>query len=418
MEPEAPLPPLKTVARVIRETTEALAFECARPTAQAPAWDELHWCLAQAVAAIQGVSALLSHRLRWRGPLAWQEFLDEQRRHTLGRHQRIAVLIGLLDVAARDARLSLVALKGAALHDLGLYAPGERPMADVDLLVGESNLAASVAMLESLGYRQSYRTRRERVFEPIGRKESSHFGEHAGSAIKIELHTRIAESLPVREVDISELLLPQAGHPGLQRYRSLSDLMTHLLLHAAGGIRTRALRLIQINDIAALAPRLDAQQWEQVLGKQRAAAWWAFPPLAFAARYFPDVIPAPVLARARAACPALLRTLCERQQLADVSLSDLWIRSFPGLEWCRSLPEALLYMQRRVFPDRQTRAEIRHCEATQLWARNTPWTKASRPRRIARWLLTRCPRDVTMAPIRIAWARTGANCVSQAAVGR
>ena len=41
----------------------------------------------------------------------------------------------------------MLALKGAALHELHVYAPGERPMADVDLLVSESSLAASVAML-------------------------------------------------------------------------------------------------------------------------------------------------------------------------------------------------------------------------------------------------------------------------------
>lgn len=408
MESEVSLPSLRTVERVMRETTEALALECACPTAQAPAWSELYWCIAQAVAAIQGISPLLSRRLRWQGPRVWREFLDEQWRHTLHRHQGINALIARIDAAAQDARLSVVALKGAALHDLEIYAPGERPMADLDLLVTEPDLAASVTLLETLGYRQSYRTRRERTFEPQGPKNTAQFGEHAGNAIKIELHTRIAERLPVREASITELLLPESTTPGLHRYRSTAALMTHLLLHAAGNIRARALRLIQLNDIAALSSRLSMEEWGRVLdGERDDRAWWAFPPLALSARYFSGAIPAQVLARARAACPRLLRTLCERQQLSDVSLSYLWIQFCPGIEWCQSVSEALQFLQNRVFPSRETRAEIRQCEATQLWAMNTPWSRTSRPRRMARWLVSRCPRDATMAPVRAAWTRSG-----------
>jgi len=394
--------------QIMRETTEQLALECACPSGQAPAWDELHWCIAQAVAAIQGVSPLLSRRLRWQGPRAWGEFLDEQWRHTFDRHQGIVALMARIDAAARDAGVSLLALKGAALHDLAIYAPGERPMADLDLLVTEADLAASVALLETLGYRQSYRTRRERTFEPQGTTNTAQFGEHAGNAIKIELHTRIAERLPVREASITELLLPESSAPGLHQYRSSAALMMHLLLHAAGNIRARALRLIQLNDIAALSPRLSVQEWDGVLdGGGADPAWWAFPPLALSARYFPGAIPAQVLARARAACPRLLRTLCERQRLSDVSLSYLWIQFCPGIEWCRSVSEALRFVQHRVFPGREMRAEIRQCEATQLWALNTSWSSRSRPRRIAQWLTARCPRDAAMAPIRAAWARSG-----------
>ncbi len=406
MGPEAPLPAPAILARVIRETTETLAFQCAQPTAQAPAWDELHWCLAQAVAAIQGVSALLSRRLSWRGPRAWHEFLEEQWRHTLQRQQRIAWLLTRIDAAAGEAGLGLHALKGAALHSLQIYAAGERPMADIDLLVREPELTAATAMLATLGYRPSYRTRRERIFVPPATHPTAHFGEHADNPIKIELHTRIAEKLPVREANITERLLSTADSPGLHGYGCSSALMTHLLLHAAGDLRAHSLRLIQLNDIAALSRELDSRSWERVL--ERDGDWWVYPPLALTARYYRGAIPAPVLAQARAVCPRPLRMRCERQRLSDVSLSDLWVRAFPGVEWCRSLPEAFIYMRQRLFPDPATRAEIRQCEATQLWALNTAWSQASRARRVRRWLLARCPRDVTMAPVRAAWARSGA----------
>jgi SAM-dependent methyltransferase len=42
---------LKTVERLLRETTERIAAECGQPTRAAPRWSESHWCLAQAATA-------------------------------------------------------------------------------------------------------------------------------------------------------------------------------------------------------------------------------------------------------------------------------------------------------------------------------------------------------------------------------
>jgi len=403
METSASQPPLKALERVMRETTERLAFECARPSTQAPHWSDFHWRIARAVTALHGVASLLSKRLRWQGPRAWCEFLEAQWHHTFNRHQGLTGLIAKVDSAARAADIGLVALKGVALHELAIYAPGERPMADLDLLVKERELAASSAMLATLGYLPSYSTRKEHVFSPPGPSRTAKLGEHAANALKIELHTRIAERLPLRESDITDLLLPERLEGGLHGYGSVEALMTHLLLHAAGDMRARSLRLIQLNDIAALAPRLGMDQWARVLGAERAArAWWAFPPLALTARYYPDLIAPEVLAGARAVCPRVLRSICQRQRLSDVSFSYLWVQFSPGIEWSRSLSEALEYAHSRIFPTAAVRAEIRQCENTQLWARDTAWSRLSRPRRVARWLVSRCPRDATMLPVRAA----------------
>ena len=66
-----------------------------------------------------------------------------------------------------------------------------------------------------------------------------------------------------------------------------------------GSICRRALRQIQLHDIAHLARRLDTGDWNALLA---AAAddrglWWAFPPLSLTARYYPGVIPANVAGR-------------------------------------------------------------------------------------------------------------------------
>jgi hypothetical protein len=62
---------------------------------------------------------------------------------------RMANINGLLermDTDARRAGLALVALKGAALHARGLYIPGERPMADIDLLVSEQDAGPAATL--------------------------------------------------------------------------------------------------------------------------------------------------------------------------------------------------------------------------------------------------------------------------------
>jgi hypothetical protein len=407
LAPSDSLPPLTTVARALQVTTEWLAHECACPSPTAPQWDDFHWRIAMAVAAMQGVSPLLSRTLRWRGPGPWQGFVAEQWQHTLERHGRIDELIARIDTHARQRGIALLALKGAALHALAVYGAGMRPMADVDLLVNDADSAAAVSLLAALDYEEIYRTRRERTFAPRASGHPHGLGEHAGNAIKIELHTRIAERLPVREYSISELLLPPRAEAGLHSYRCVADLMTHLLLHAAGNMRSRTLRLIQLNDIAALAPLLDLRQWQRVLSHQRAgtgAARWAYPPLALTARYYADVIPAPVLARARAACRGVLAGIGARQRLSDVSLSHLWVEFCPGIEWCSSLTEVMRYMRGRAFPDRHMRGEVRTCETTQIWALESPWSALSRSSRVRRWLFSRVPRMATLWSVRAAGA--------------
>src|SRR5665213_3199309 len=408
MKPRGSIPSLATLERILRETTERLAAECARPTARSPDWSEFHWCVARAVAAMQGISPLLSQKLRWHGPETWRQFLVEQRQHTFLRHQRIVDLTRQIDAQARVAAIAIVALKRAALHELGIYQPGIRPMADIDLLVNDREAEAATNLLETLGYREWYSTRRERTFTPQGPGRPACFGESTGAEVKIELHTRIAERLPVREACITALLLPEPAAAGLHYYRSDAALMTHLLLHAAGNMRSRALRLIQLHDIAALSGRLGAREWDEVLDLGgRTRAWWSFPPLALTARYYPGAIPAEVLTRAGADCPRVLRDVSRRQRLTDVSLSHLRIDFCPGGEWCGSLFDLLRYMRARTFPSRETRAEVRTCETTQPWAWNSPWTSSSRARRVAVWLLSRPARVATMWSIRTAWEQSG-----------
>src|SRR5262249_59152914 len=148
----------------LRKITATLANEAARPTLNVPDWSKSEWLLARAVASIQGISPLLARSLRWEGPSGWQKFLNEQRSHTERRHVRIRELLERLDEAARRDGIALLALKGAALHHLQLYSPGERPMADVDLLVHEQAVQPAARMLEALGFHLIYANWKHQVF--------------------------------------------------------------------------------------------------------------------------------------------------------------------------------------------------------------------------------------------------------------
>jgi hypothetical protein len=396
------LPPPAVVAAALRTTTERLAHELADPQHSAPDWSEFEWRAARAVAAMHGVSGLLAITLRWRGEAGWQEFLSAQREHIARRHLRIQRLIGLIDSQLRARGIPSLALKGAALHAEGVCQPGERPMGDVDLLVRPEHVEGATEVLVFLGLRESARTVRHRVFSPTQSRSPVIFGEHADNDIKVELHERIIESLPARVTDITQYVFPRDARAGLNSYPSAAALMGHLLLHAAGGIVDRSVRLIQLHDIALLARRLTQADWLQILGWK---PWWAFPPLTLTERYYGAVVPDTIRMLARELCPFILRRNCVQQLLSDVSLSRLWIDAFPGLAWARSAREAGRYIVRRVVPNVQLRLDRQQELENMPGLAASDWARLTQRRRILRFLTSRTTRPLSAYNIRAALTR-------------
>ncbi|KZC16607.1 MULTISPECIES: nucleotidyltransferase family protein [unclassified Rhodanobacter] len=396
------LPPLRIVRHGLRRTTEALAAELARPGGATPAWSELDWRLAAAVAVAHGVSPLLCRCCAWENP-PWRRFLESQRKHVEQRHRRIAALLQRIDADARAAGLAMVPLKGSALHALGIYAPGERPMADIDLLVREDDAAAAIELLLELGYVESFAQWKHRVFKPATGRPYAGLGEHRDTPVNIELHTRIRERLPVSAVDITARIQPREPRPGLNPYPSSGALMSHLLLHAAGNMCGRSLRLLHLHDIALLAARMTDDDWNVLWhGDAAEPPWWALPPLRLVARHYPKVIPAAVLARLARDCPSLLRAISRRQTLTRVSCSELWLHALPGIEWSRSVREAGRYLRNRVSPPDEARKERADMVRTQLWLQGQSWVTSPHRRRILTWLTRPVPRMDTMYVVRAA----------------
>ena len=392
---------------VLRKITEGLAYELACPAQVAPNWSDFEWIVARAVAAMHGISPLLSRALRWQGPAGWSGFLEEQRAHTAKRHVRIDDLLLHLDQRAREAGVAAVALKGVALHAYGVYQAGDRPMADVDLLVRPKDAPRAAKVLESLGFTESFKTWKECVFIRVDEREPASLGEHSNNGIKIELHERISEMLPLRITDVSEHVFPLQPQPGLNAYPSKGSLMIHLLVHAAGAMAFQSLRLLHLHDLARLSSLMTEDDWEAVLsaGERGARPWWAFPPLNLTSRYFPSNIPAGVLAALADGCPYLLKRAARHRILSEVSYSHLRVDAFPGMEWSQSLREALEYMAGRVRPSAKLLATRQYLSASQSWAQEGEWARLSQWRRILRWLASRPTRPVAMHAISAALAQ-------------
>jgi hypothetical protein len=402
-------PPLAKIAAALREITEILARELTSPTDDPPAWGDFEWCIARAVTTMQGISSLLCAGLRWKSPAHFRRFLEEQRDHTAARHLRIEQLLDRIDSSARREGIMLVALKGAALHRRGICKAGERPMADIDLLVRGADAEATTRLLADYDFDVTFTTWRHQLLEARLAKDSigGAFGEHADNPIKIELHTRIRERLPVSETDITQFLFPGDARAGINTYPSGAALMMHLLLHAAGNMRAHALRLIQLHDVACLAASFGSTDWDELMAARPndRGLWWSVPPLRLTAHYFPAAIPPLVLARLDGTCSWLLRKLSRNERLAVVSWSNMRVHAFPGIGWSRTPREALTFMISRIWPSREALSEIKRFAAHQPGAADIPWYGISQGARIRRWIVSRPPRVQTLLSVRAAFAQ-------------
>ena len=409
-------PSPRQIGRGLGAATECFAGELAQPREVAPAWSPFGWQMAEAAAVLHGVTPLLAGALRWTGPERWQSFMAEQRHQTLLRYRRIEAALNDVDERATATGLAAVALKGAALHAMGVYRPGERPMSDIDLLVREADGERAAQLLVALGYVQTGAIWKHRIFEHARTASEARawraslstvpLGEHVNHPVKIELHTQIAEKLPFSAVPITDQVFPRHAHPGLNPYPCANALLLHLLLHAAGNMCGRQLRLMHLHDLARLAARMGADDWHELLGMLplRRAPWWALPPLEMLNHYHPALAPVEVLEALRATTPWSLRRQCRRWTLSRVSLAAVQIPAFPGLAWCTSHAERLRYMRDRIFPGAQQQASRRHL-ATEEWAIQPSWTHLSQGHRILRWVLQRPIRPASLYIARAALAQ-------------
>lgn len=410
-------PSTKAIEFALTQATERFAAELAEPALEPPSWNDFEWQMARAAAVMNGLTPLLSRILRWPGPDSWRAFVLQQRQQTELRYRRIAATLQEIADRAAAQGLPFVALKGAALHALGVYCAGERPMADIDILVRPADAGRAGDVLSSVGYVRTGDVWKHQIFEPARTAGAANpykgvlatlpLGEHEAYPVKVELHTRIVERLPVMEPDITQLVWPEEARPGLNAYRSTNALLLHLLLHAAGNLCSRSMRLMHLHDLALLLARMTSRNWEEFLGMSSPKAlWWTFPPLEMLDRYQPGLVPRHVLNTLRSACPWTLRRLCHHATLSQLSFASMAIPAFPALAWCTSPRERLRYVRQRLLPSREVIA-ARALGASELWAAQKPWSRQSQGRRILTWLFARPPRQAVMYVVELALQHPG-----------
>jgi hypothetical protein len=397
-------PPLKALAAELGQITEILAAQLHRSAAVPPHWSAVQWEIARAAATLHGIAPLLSVRLAWHGPAGWEQFLRQQREQVAQRQRRIEALLERLHASARAAGVPVLLLKGAALHRMGYCEPGLRPMGDVDLLVRPQHLATLDPILCCLGYREAARSWRHRVYEPLEGNFDPGFGEHAAAPVRIEVHSKVAERLPWTEADITSRLLDGVDDSGLHHYCTVAAMLQHQLLHAAGNMSSRWLRLLQLHDLQRIATSMSDAQWQQwlQLAESERTLWWANPPLMLTARYFPAAIPAFVLQAAGCHGTRLLRTIAARYSLTAVSGSSLWVSGAPAWAWAQSPVELAVYVLRRLIPATSEMAYNSRTARSLSWHRAGNWYSLPQAVRIFQWLVRRPARPQILHALRLA----------------
>ncbi len=199
---------------------------------------------------------------------------------------REILLLGALQEARRAALaegIEIVALKGAALLELGIYRLGERGMTDVDVMVRPKDLEPFEKILQKLGY-QAMPNSADAWFKPSG-------GD-APPAI-LDLHTGL------RHIKDTDELFKRGLEPGQEGLAlNLADLFLHAAAHPL--LHHGELTPQNLEDCARIAlhaPGGGEKFWDAVarkagIYKMRAVVW----PIITRLNEGPFAIPAEALA--------------------------------------------------------------------------------------------------------------------------
>lgn len=393
---EGLIPRAAELCAALRQRTEELSAELLSATECAPAWSGFEWGIARAVVAIHGIAGILLRDLKWDGVPVWRDFLAREVAATRESHARSVHALQEINAAAVRAGVPILALKGCALHSAGVYLPGERPMADIDLLVRPEHGEIVSGLLENAGFKPGSRSWKHQEYTRDALPTLENTRRVPTAMLKIDLHTRLAERIAYREIALPHDPFGGSDEPGVRGYSSIVVLLCHLLLHAAGNMSSCWLRAIQLLDIALVAERLTADEWLAVRCSRWPDRWCLYPPLLLTARYFPHAIDISTLRDLESSCPPWLRGSVARQSLTDVSASNARIQALPELAWCTSFGGLVRYVCLRVLPEKSELDDLRKLARTAEYGRDQAWFTMSQPARIASWLFRRPLRPATI----------------------
>jgi hypothetical protein len=198
-------------------------------------------------------------------PTLKDQLLLERAQRELRSYSEILPQLEEVCVGLASAGIVPTLLKGAALVWSGSIPGGERPMADLDLLIERTEIAATSRALEQLGYRCTGTARTRRW------ARSHHYQDpawrHPDRPLDVEVHWALQEHDHRLGFETSTLETVPLPLPTGTTVRRLSDrdLLSHLCLHfwrdrADGGPAS----LGQLWDIRRVSPSADDPLWTEL----------------------------------------------------------------------------------------------------------------------------------------------------------
>jgi hypothetical protein len=283
---------------MVRELARWLEPADATDAAQGDAferWSGADWVAFRRAVGLHGLAPHLERLLRQRDlfdrvPADVGSWLTGQRDANRVRIHRMHDELAAILRRAAAAGIEVMPLKGSLLTTLESVEPGERPMADLDLLVRPDARAAIGAVLEELGYRAEATVGRrpgpDTFVDPGGGVVVSFDGEHPDNPRRVEVHLDVKRHLwPWDDADrLTGALWAGASHGVVLGEPAvlprLDATFAHLAVHATSDLLLGRGRLMHWLDFAVLAARTPGP-----------ADWLhprlAFPSLALAARTLP-----------------------------------------------------------------------------------------------------------------------------------
>lgn len=255
--------------------------------------------------------------------------------------------------------IEAIPFKGAALAPLYYSDPLQRPLADLDILVHEKDMARIVHILKNLGYRYYSRSAEDQVYLR-GERQSNIWAPD--NVHPVELHFTLREEYAGIGYNLADEMWRQSEQrpywrDHTARIPNSPALLHHVCAHATSDWLIRRGRLMQIDDIHCISQQMTAHDWQQFdVAISARGARFVYPALGFALKYSDLPIPQTILTRLRHHCPPALIAWIERTELADASESNPLNRSGIGFDLARRLAlsraDEVRFWLRSFFPRR------------------------------------------------------------------
>jgi len=280
--------------------------------------------------------------------------IDLHWRHNMDRNAHLAAIAADVAERLRGAGIAVALLKGA--HTAAAYfpAPGTRPMADIDLLVGPRDLTGADAVLAAAGYVPGRRGERETNWRRAGTPAAPRTLTflHRDDPWSIDLHHSLDQAVAAGAPPVRfDGARPLDGRGPSAAPLDQPLLLLHLAVHAGGGLHNLTLlRLVELHFVIRRDGADGGLSWPAFVRTGRAigALGYAYPALRLCEDLVPGTVPAWVLERCAAAAPArvvrivarLAPATAQRVERSSIAEHFMWSAGWPGL--CRQLAADLV----------------------------------------------------------------------------